>query len=74
MNKGEVNKMKRVFGTMNVRPLGAYKFEFFVNDNATAEEIADKVDEICEYSINYHVEEGYIAEQKIVYRKKNPWE
>lgn len=32
------------------------------------------IDDVAEMSMDYHVEEGYIAEQQTVYRKKQPWE
>ena len=36
---------------------------FYVDDNATEDEIKQKVDDVAEMSVDYHVEEGYIAEQ-----------
>lgn len=66
--------MKRVTGYISVRPLGDYDFDFYVEDSATDEEIREKIDEVVQLSIDYKVEEGYIAEQKTVYRKKYPWE
>lgn len=66
--------MKKVTGYISVRALGCYDFEFYVDDDATEEEIKKKVNDVAEMSMNYHVEEGYVAEQQTVYRKKNPWE
>lgn len=68
------NFMKKVTGYISVRALGCYDFEFYVDDNATEDEIKQKVDDVAEMSMDYHVEEGYIAEQQTVYRKKQPWE
>ena len=51
--------MKKVSGCIDVRALGHYDFEFYVNDDATDEEIKKKVDDTCDYYINYDVEEGY---------------
>ena len=39
--------MKKVSGYISVRALGCYDYEFFVDDNATDEEIKQKVAE-CE--------------------------
>ena len=61
--------MKKVTGYFYVRALGNYDFEFFVDDNATEEEIKQKVEDICDYDINYNVEGGYEAFQETVYRK-----
>jgi len=66
--------MKKVSGCIDVRALGCYDWEFYVEDDATEEEIKKRVDEICEYYIEWDVEEGYVAEQQTVYRKKNSWE
>ena len=66
--------MKKVSGYISARPLGSYNFEFYVEDSATDREIREKVDEICEFSMDYEVEEGYVAKQKTVYRKKGDWE
>lgn len=66
--------MKRVTGYISTRPLGSYDFEFFVEDSTTDQEIKQKVEDMLEFSMDYKVEEGYIAEQKTVYRKKYPWE
>lgn len=66
--------MKKVSGCISCRPLGSYDFEFYVEDSATDKEIAEKVDEICEFYMDYEVEDGYVAEQQTVYRKKQAWE
>ena len=62
--------MKRVTGCIDVRALGCYNFEFYVEDNLTEEEIKKKVEDVCDYYIDYEVEEGYEAVQKIVYQKR----
>ena len=51
--------MKKVTGCIDVRALGHYDFDFYVDDNATDDEIKQKVEEACNYYINYDVEEGY---------------
>ena len=51
--------MKKVTGYIDVRALGCYDFDFYVDDNATDDEIKQKVEEACNYYINYDVEEGY---------------
>lgn len=51
--------MKKVTGYISVRALGCYDFEFYVDDSATEQEIKRKVDDVCDYSINYSVEAGY---------------
>lgn len=66
--------MKKVSGYFSVRALGTYNFEFYVEDDVTDAEIAQEVDRIAEVSMDYRVEEGYVAEQQTVYRKKQLWE
>ena len=66
--------MKKVSGYIYVRALGQYDFEFYVEDNATKEEIKKQVEDVANYYINYDVEDGYIAETQTVYRKKYDWE
>ena len=66
--------MKKVSGCIDVRALGHYDFEFYVDDDATNEEIKKKVDEVCNYHISYNVEEGYEEYTEVRYRKKNSWE
>lgn len=51
--------MKKVSGYISVRALGCYDYEFFVDDNATDEEIEQKVAECEQMSHDYSVEEGY---------------
>ena len=65
--------MKRVTGEIDVRALGNYKFEFYVDDSTTEEEIKQKVDEACDYYINYKVEEGYEEYTEVCYRKKQEY-
>ena len=66
--------MKRVKGYFSSRALGCYDFEFYVDDNATEEEIKKMVDAACEYSINYDIECGYEEYTEVRYRKKpNYW-
>jgi len=66
--------MKKVSGYIYVRALGQYDFEFYVEDNATKEEIKKQVEDVANYYIDYDVEDGYIAETQTVYRKKYDWE
>jgi len=54
--------MKKVSGCIDVRALGHYDFEFYVDDNATDEEIKKKVNDTCDYYIFYDVEPGYKKE------------
>ena len=63
--------MKKVTGYIDVRALGHYDWEFYVEDDATDEEIKQKVEDICNYSIFYDVEEGYEAYTEVCYCKKN---
>lgn len=65
--------MKKVTGCIDVRALGHYDFDFYVDDNATDEEIEQKVEEACNYYIDYDVEEGYeeVTETVTYMRKKN---
>lgn len=65
--------MKKVSGCIDVRALGHYDFEFYVNDNTTDEEIKQKVDDACDYCIDYDVEDGYEEYTEVRYRKKGSW-
>lgn len=65
--------MKKVSGCIDVRALGHYDFEFYVDDDVTNEEIKKKVEDACDYYINYDVEEGYEEYTEICHRKKNSW-
>lgn len=51
--------MKKVSGWISVRALGCYDFEFYVDDDATDEEIEKMVDDRIEMSVYYDVEAGY---------------
>lgn len=51
--------MKKVKGAMTVHGLGTKPFEFFVPDNAGPKSIESKAHAVCNYSIEYEVEEGY---------------
>ena len=62
--------MKKVTGYIDVRALGHHDFEFYVEDDATDEEIKEQVDNVCDYYIDYNVEEGYEVYTETRYRKK----
>lgn len=63
-------EMKKVSGYISVRALGCYDFEFYVDDNATDDEIKEKVDEVMGFSHHYEVEEGYEEYTEVNYRKR----
>lgn len=63
--------MKRIKGSCGIRALGDYDFEFYVDDNATKEEIEEEIDRQVQYYMYYNIEEDYEAAQETVYRKKN---
>ena len=65
--------MKKVTGCIDVRALGHYDFEFYVPDDATDKEIKQKVEDTCNYYIDYDVEDGYEEYTKVCYRKKGSW-
>ena len=50
--------------------MGCYDYEFYVDDNATEEEIEQKVAEYGQLSHSYNVEEGYEAYTETKYRKR----
>lgn len=62
--------IKKVKGYIYVRALGEYNWEFYVPDDATDDEIKEKVEEICNYDIDYTVEDGYEEYTETRYRKK----
>lgn len=62
--------MKKVSGCMDSRPLGCYKFEFYVPDDMSDEQIKEEVERVCDYYISYDVEAGYEECTEICYRKK----
>lgn len=43
--------MKKVTGCIDVRALGHYDFELYVEDDATDEEIKEQVEKACDYYI-----------------------
>lgn len=63
--------MKKVSGYVSVRALGCYDFEFYVDDDATDEEIEAKVEETMQISHHYSVEAGCEEYTEVCYRKKN---
>ena len=62
--------MKKVSGYISVRALGCYDYEFYVDDDATDEEIEQKVAECEQFSHSYNVEEGYETYTETKYRKR----
>ena len=56
--------MKRVTGCIDVRALGRHYFEFYVGDSFTEEEIKKKVEDVCDYYIDYEVEEVYQKKER----------
>lgn len=62
--------MKKVSGCIDVRALGRFDFEFYVEDDATDEEIEEKVNDACDYYISYSIEPGYKKEMQEVYVKE----
>jgi len=62
--------MKKVSGYISVRALGCHDFEFYVDDNATNEEIEAEVNRVMELSHHYSVEEGYEEYTEVCYRKR----
>lgn len=62
--------MKKVSGYISVRALGCYDYEFYVDDDATVEEIEQKVKGYEQLSHGYDVEEGYEAYMETKYRKR----
>ena len=62
--------MKKVSGYISVRALGCYDYEFYVDDDATDEEIEQKVAECEQPSHSYNVEEGSEAYTEKRYRKR----
>ena len=70
LRKMEETEVKKVSGYVSVRALGCYDFEFYVDDDATDEEIQRKVDEHMQLSHHYDVEEGYEEYTEVKYRKK----
>ena len=64
--------MKKVSVHANVRALepGSFDYVFYVDDDATDEEIEQKVAEHEQFSRSYSVEEGYEAYTETKYRKR----
>ena len=62
--------MKKVSGYISVRALGTYDYEFYVDDDATDEEIEQKVAEHEQLSRWHDVEEGYESYTETKYRKR----
>ena len=62
--------MKKVSGYISVRALGCYDYEFYVDDDATDEEVEQKVKGYEQLSHGYNIEEGYEAYTETKYRKR----
>ena len=52
--------MKKVSGYVSVRALGCYDFEFYVDDNATDEEIEEQVEKVMDISTYFSVEDNVV--------------
>lgn len=63
--------MKKVSGYISVRALGTYEYEFFVEDDATKEEIERKIKEKEQMCRGYTVEEGYKKVTREEYAKED---
>jgi len=63
--------MKKVSGYISVRALGTYEYEFFVEDDATKEEIEKIVKEKEQISRGYTVGEGYKKVNREEYLKED---
>lgn len=61
--------MKKVTGYISVRALGTYNYEFYVDDDATDEEIEKKIAEHERLSRWHEVEDGYEEYMEVRYRK-----
>lgn len=62
--------MKKVSGYISVRALGTYHYEFYVDDNATDEEIKKEIERYEQLSRGYYIEEGYEEYTEVKYRKR----
>lgn len=62
--------MKRVTGSINVRPLGEYNFDFFVPDDMTDEQIRESIKKENECYISFETEDGYEEVTETVTRYK----
>ncbi len=64
--------MKKVSGYINARPLGEFKFEFYVPEDMTDEQIEEKIKDEHECYISFKTEDGYeeITETVTRYEKK----
>ena len=64
--------MKKVSGYINARPLGEFKFEFYVPENMTDEQIMKEIKDKYECYIYFETEDGYeeITETVTRYEKK----
>lgn len=54
----------------SVKALGCYDFEFYVDDDATDEEIRQQVDDTMMLSYDYEVEDGYEEYTEVLHRKR----
>lgn len=62
--------MKRVTGSIGVRPLGDFDFDFFVPDNMSDEQIRESIKKKYECYIYFDTEDGYEEVTETVTRYK----
>lgn len=62
--------VKKVSGYFSCRPLGTYRYEFYVDDEVSDKEIEEMIEDSLEISENHSIEEGYEEVVETTYKKK----